>query len=239
MSRELQCIALWDADGRTLLSMLECVSPVRLCIPESEVEDCRIKHPNVELIVCPSGYEGKAGMVRYLLETETSFFLIYDKGSFRRAWPSFGDVPKDLTPAEAYEVIQASAYVSSADGFRLMYYPSDSETFYGYRPFLFEGCPVLIGCVGFLEGHGLRLPEDVNMYWSQYLSALATHKSHITYSDARFSYKVYKDPKEWVMVDNKEWSRLREYFGEVVEVRGKALAAGGFKYKGRLVSPYN
>jgi hypothetical protein len=200
-----------------------------LCVPESQAAEYEAEGYGVPIVAHPDSVKGYAPKANWILERFGDHISIDDdvKG-LRRIYDP--EAEPHLSPEDAYEAIQATAYVARQVGAKLWgfsNYPM-TYTYDVFKPFKLTGY-VNGMSMGIFVDSQLRFPDDPLFMGSDYyVSGLNAFHHRYIWLDTRFAFeqtKTFRNPggqAEYrnMTTEKASYEKLRKAFGEAIALKG-------------------
>jgi hypothetical protein len=207
----------------------DVVAGAVLCVSESQAPEYQLHHPGVQIVTHPDSVRGLAPKRNWMLDYFGDHFSLDDdvKG-LRRIYDP--EAPPHLEPEEAFEAIQATAYVARQVGAFLWgfsNYPM-TYTYDVFRPFKTTGYVNGMSMGIFADGQ-LRFPDDPDFMGSDYyVSGLNAFHHRFIWLDTRFAFeqtKTFRNPGGQADFRNmkseeESFNKLRKAFGSAITLKG-------------------
>src|SRR5690606_14783142 len=134
-----------------------------LCVPEGQEMEYRKHYPDADYLIHPDSVVGLSAKIRWVYSQYPNVCMLDDDlDSIRRTYidSSFG-LPANLTSEEAYHLIQDTAIMAERVGAKFFGLASSAKpvAYNSSTPFKLTGF-VIGGCVGYLEGFKMELPDE-------------------------------------------------------------------------------
>ncbi len=210
---------------RTLKAVDNCV----ICIPESQLEDYKVHNPNAEYVCHPDTVVGLSAKIRWVYEQFENVCMLDDDIDYfvRNYVDTTFREPRRIDSQTAYEIIQVSAVMSLQLGVFLFGLASCAKpvAYDSTKPFKLTGW-VIGGCVGFLKGFKMELPDECTAACDYFISAINAYNHRRCFIDTRFA--VYCNEGTFkssggtadirsMDTERKDFILLRKYFGDAIQ----------------------
>jgi len=204
------------------------VAGAKLCIPVGQLAEYEAADYGIEIVTHPDEVVGLSPKRNWMLDTYGDHFVMDDdiKG-LRRIYDQ--DLEPHLSPDDAYEAIQATAYVARQVGAKLWgfsNYPM-TYTYDVFKPFKTTGY-VNGMSFGIFADSKLRFPDDphsvVEDFW---VSAINAFHHRYIWQDTRFAFEQVKTFRQIGGVsdyrtmdkEREDYEMLVRYFGDAIQLK--------------------
>lgn len=222
-----------------------------ICVEKSQVDEYKHYNPDSEIIEHPDEVVGLSAKYKWLGQNFKNFAIIGDDIDYlRRTY--LGDYREGaiVSPEDAYEIIQATAYTAQQLGCKLWSFSKESNplTYSGHRPFRVTGI-ASGGVVGILEGMQTdKLSDRCTSGLDYFLSGLNAYYNRMVWVDERY----FTHCKEGTFVsqggmaefrniesERKDYVYLKELFGDsIVKKTNSNLRKHKHPYEKTLKIPF-
>lgn len=214
-----------------------------LCVPESQAQDYHDNYPHVELLVHPDTVVGLSAKIKWVYEAFPNVAMVDDDiNAIRRTYidKSFNLAP-DLSPEEAYELIQSTAFTTREAGAKLFGYSTSGKpvTYAACKPFKVSGF-VIGGCFGLLEGFKMVLPDNCVSACDYFISGINAFYHRYCWVDTRFAFTSKEGTFQStggtadyrsLQTERRDLEMLFDYFGDAISVKKTTAARGSLQHQ--------
>ena len=224
--------------GRILT--LKAISPVILCVAESERKDYADAHPDVELLVHPDSVQGISPKRQWIYE-QVGDVLMVDDDLAALVQTHDLDIPSRMTAEHAYDIVQTVGENARQMGVYLwgLANSHDARYYDANRPIRRSGF-IIACCMGLFAGSRLHFPPEPDcLYEDYFIPGLNAYYYRTIYADTRWGFQ----PKNtfhnegglsnWRTTVGEEdgYEKLRQLFGDAIVKRVKPSTAGDSAHK--------
>lgn len=207
------------------------VRPLILCVTESEADAYAKAYPDNEIVAHPDDVKGFCPTRNWVFDRFGDVFVMDDDlTEMRRVYDP--DQKPHMTAEEAYDAIQATAYVARQAGAKLWGFANYTMS-YAYDVFQpFKTTGLVNGMSqGLFADSDMRLPNDPYLFGSDYfLAGLNAYKYRYIWVETRFGFyqvKTFRNEGGLSGFRTLERERLsveflqRQFGSDVVRLKGK------------------
>ena len=230
------------------------VRGMKIVVRPEEEAVYRENYPDVELVVMDRGVTGLSNTRQWIYEHFGNVFMVDDDVVRVSRLYMIDKAPPELTPDEAYELIQYTGNMARAAGCYLFgFNPNPSSLI--YNPFN----PIRLS--GYIPGYSLGLVKGSKLYFDPtfvstddyFISALNAYHHRMCWKDTRFCFEP-KDNFEkaggvaayrTMDTEKQDTLNLARMFGDVVRLKGVtgmgkkgANRVAGIEYSRTLQIPF-
>lgn len=210
---------------------IKAVANISICVPESQAKDYEKHNRKIEIIVHPDTVIGLSAKFRWMFKKYKNVALLDDDiYGVKRMWTTTkDDLPANLEPDVAYEVIQTTAQVAKDIGVKMFGFGKEPHpvAYSGHEPFGVSGF-VPGGMVGFLEGWKMEIPDECIAAADFYLSCINAYYFRKMFIDKRYftackegTFKSTGGMSDFRTIETEkaDLMLLRESFGQVIVMK--------------------
>lgn len=223
-----------------------------ICVPEDQYEEYKQSYPKAEFIVHPTSVVGLSAKMKWLHKEIPNVVMLDDdlNAMVRNYIDSNSSEGNKILPEEAYELIQANAYLAKQLGAKFFGFSNSAApvNYNPMQPIKLSGF-VIGGSFGFLEGFKLEnLPDECISAQDYFCSALSAYYHRLTVIDTRFAFTSKEGTftssggmsdlrtKE---TEKNDYLLLKKYFGDcIVKKTASAIREVAHSYERSFVQPW-
>lgn len=214
---------------------LDAISPLTLCVAESDEADYRAAYPDADLLVHPDTVLGISAKRQWICDEVGDVFMVDDDvTALVQCYDP--ELPSKVAPEIAWEIVQNTARTARAFDVYLwgLANSHDSRYYNANKPFRFTGW-VNAYAMGLFAGSRLRFPEDPHFVAEDFVIAgMNAYYYRRIFADTRWGFQQVETfagiggLSAWRTTETVEESmrRLRQMFGKAIETKVKASTAG-------------
>jgi len=209
----------------------KCFANAAICVEESQADEYRKHNPDNEIIVHPDSVVGLSAKYRWIHERYPNVAMIGDDIDYlRRNYLEDNTNKKSVvSPEDAYEIIQATAFTAKEMGAKIFAFSKESNplTYPGHWPFRIKGI-ASGGVIGLFEGFQLKITDRMVSGLDYFLSGLNAYHNRYLFVDER--YFTYCQEGTFVSqggmadfrtidTEKNDYLYLKELFGSAISVK--------------------
>lgn len=202
-----------------------------LCVPKSQEKAYKEQKHGLDIITHPDSVVGLSAKIRWVYDKYHEVIMLDDDldKMIRLYVDKFSDEDNNVDPETAYQIIQANYQMAKKLGVKLFGFSNSPRpvAYNSRKPFKLTGF-VQGGCIGFLKGFNMILPDECIAACDYFLSGINAYFHRRAFIDVRYAFTSPKGTFRSkggtadfrsIETEKQDSQLLKEYFGDAIQLK--------------------